>query len=74
MVCAAKTVVCHIADGGYGSVFKAKRNGDDSRFFAMKFFGMQKQPDQGYIEREEIIKDWELKHLTCTADVSHIRT
>jgi hypothetical protein len=35
----------------------------------MKFFGYGKTPDQKYIETDEIMKDWELKHLSCTSDI-----
>ena len=33
------------------------------------FFGMVSDPSQQYIEKEEIVKDWELNRLQCTAKV-----
>ena len=60
--------ICHVADGGYGSVFRYRRK-DDGKLVAMKFFGMVSDPSQQYIEKEEIVKDWELNRLQCTAKV-----
>ena len=64
----------HIADGGYGSVFRYKRKEDD-KLVAMKFFGMidSSEPSQQYIEQDEIVKDWELNRLQCTAKVLIIK-
>ena len=62
--------ICHVADGGYGSVFRYRRK-EDGKLVAMKFFGMVhgSEPSQQYIEQDEIVKDWELNRLRCTAKV-----
>ena len=39
-------VICHLADGGYGSVFKARRK-VDGKLVAMKFFGLVPPPGEG---------------------------
>lgn len=38
-------VICHLADGGYGSVFKARRK-VDGKLVAMKFFGLVPPPGE----------------------------
>ena len=62
-------VLSHVADGGYGAVFKARRKAD-GKCVAMKFFGYVKGKfEQRYIEKEEIAKDWDLNRLNCSADL-----
>ena len=61
-------LVGHVADGGYGSVWRFRRK-VDGVFVAMKFFGLVSKPDQNYIEKDEILRDWELNFLNCTAKV-----
>lgn len=60
-----------VADGGYGSVFRARCKAGKcaSQSVALKFFGYtENNPSIDYIE-DEIIGDWELNNLACTAKV-----
>jgi len=65
-------IIEHVADGGYGSVFKArcKVGKLSGKLVALKFFGyVDNRPSSDYIENNEIICDWELNQLSCTPKV-----
>lgn len=58
-----------IASGGYGSVFKGRRKSTE-QIVALKFFGYSvNKPSIKYIKKHELVADWALNKLSCTASL-----